>query len=78
MKVSFSVKNAKFCRSYSQSNDFSGYWATEDLIKDFTKIVEYHELKFEKYKNEYIKQWGEDSWNQHVESYKWAEKEEGK
>ena len=78
MKIEYKVDNARFCRRQFHHIELWGYYNTETVIEDLERVLDYHELRYEKYKSDYVKQWGEDAWNKHVEAAKWADQQENK
>jgi len=62
MKIKFSVKQPSRSRSHTQELDLLGYYGIEQVIEDLDKVLEYHSLKYERYKDSYIEKWGIDKW----------------
>ena len=63
MKLKYSVLNEKYGRTAHCEIDLNGYYNVEEVIKDFQKVIDFHELRYEKWKKEYIEKWGQDYWN---------------
>lgn len=62
MKITFSVKACQ-SRSHNLEVTLPGYYASEEVIQDLTKMVDFHKLKYDKWKREYIANWGEEQFN---------------
>lgn len=70
MKLEFNIKQPSRCRTHSTSIDLPGYYGTDKVINDFDQLIEYHTLKYEDFKRNYIITWGQEKWDQYIESEK--------
>lgn len=66
MILKYSVINDKYCRTHHHENVFPGYYNTQAVIDDFEKVMEFHQLKYDKFKKDYIEKHGQDSWAKYI------------
>ena len=63
MKLKYSVINERVSRTSHCEIDLIGYYFTEDVIRDFQRVIEFHEMRYEKQKREYIEKYGQEKWD---------------
>lgn len=66
MKLKYSVVNEKRGITSHCEINLVGYYNTQEVIDDFQRVIDYHELRYQKYKAEYIKSWGQDLWDKNI------------
>ena len=64
MKITVSINSPFYGpRTYTHELDLPGYYRFDDVRKDLDQVLELHQFRLEKYRIEYIEQYGEESWN---------------
>lgn len=66
MKIEYSVKQLKRCASQTHSINLIDYYGTTKVLEDLERVLEFHTLKYEKFKREYIEKWGQERWDDMV------------
>lgn len=60
MILKYSVINEKYSRTHHHEIELKGYWNTDEVIRDFEKVIEFHKLKCKEYKKNYADNYGKD------------------
>lgn len=68
MKISFRTEYGT--ENYNHSIDLPGYWNMNELNKDLDKVLEFYQLKYNKWKQEYIKDNGQEAFDKRIEGNK--------
>jgi hypothetical protein len=67
MKISYSVEHPTRGRRHFHEIELLGYYGVEAVINDLDKILEFHGLRCDKHKREYIEKWGQESYDKMIE-----------
>jgi len=58
MIINFNVDNPKSLIRQFHEICLPGYYGTDAVISDLNKVLEFHQMKWDKYKTDYINKWG--------------------
>jgi hypothetical protein len=61
MIIKFSIKQNM--RNYSVEHNLPEYYNFDAVKRDLEHVLEFYELKYEKWKNEYIESFGQEYWD---------------
>lgn len=66
MIIKISIEDPLYGRNHHIEQILPGYYMYPELLKEIDRLLEYHTLKQEQFKKDYITRWGKDFWNKNI------------
>lgn len=66
MIIKISIEDPMYGRNHHMEQILPGHYMYAELLKDFDRLIEYHDLKHKQFKKDYIEKWGEDFWKKNI------------